>query len=56
MEEIKARLEMWDEEMFSLKWLEADSIYQALNPNFIKEMKVQKLPLQNKGKGVPEEE
>lgn len=38
MEEIKVRLEeMWDDEVFALKWLEANSVYQVLDPNFIKE-------------------
>lgn len=36
LEEITAKHEeMWDEEIFALKWLEADSVYQALDLVFI---------------------
>lgn len=57
LEEIKARIdEMWDEEWFPLKWLEADSIYQALAQIFIEEKRAQMLSLLNKGKLVVVEE
>lgn len=54
LEEIKEKLDMmWDEELFALKWLEADDIYQALDLVFIEEKRVQKLSLKtNKGKEV----
>lgn len=34
---------MWDEEMFALKWLEVNDIYQALDFVFIIEKRAQKL-------------
>lgn len=55
LKEINAKLkEMWDEEMFALKWLGDDSVYQALDPNFIEGRKAQRLPLYSKGKEVLE--
>lgn len=48
---------MWDEEIFSLQWLEAESVYQVLNPTYIEEKREQKLSLKtNKGREIIVEE
>lgn len=52
--EIKNKLsEMWDEDLFVLQWLNANDIYQALDPSFIEEVRSHKLSIRGvKGKGV----
>lgn len=50
IEELKSRLNTKWDEAFSLKWLEKNDIYEALNLNFIEERRLQKMSLQEKKK------
>lgn len=54
LEEIKNMLsDIQDDELFALKQLEIDDIYQALNPVFIEDKRSYMLSLKNnKGKGI----
>lgn len=48
---------MWDEEIFTLQWLETQDIYQDLDPLYIEEKRSHKLSLKtNKGKAIVEDQ